>query len=304
MNFIHVTDVSESSKDSLVPKSSLQLVTTSTANTSNVNERILHRPRNTSTGSIPNNIVQDETARTTSSPADYRLPNGASMTLISTEGKALIIKDDLAFHKHEHHQRSVSSENITSSRDKLSTATFFTPQIRQKKLFAESGSLSSISSSPRDSPILARRIGKARSFNSFGNVSAESSPFPTRRATVADRFMYRSVVGHKPPVKRMISCPQLSCSQKTNEYHTLSSMSGERSLSRMSTELPELMASQKLHDGRKEENEENYRCVSPNSLERTMMDKNLQSRIDAFLNSLPITENEPRENDTCVEDLE
>lgn len=293
----------------LVPGSSLQHVNMNNSNRIKTHERVLNRPRNTSTGSVPKNLPQETThatldLRKTASNSDVHKLVSRASTNVTPTGALTVTSDEVVqdkiFYK-RHHQKSASTENITCSKEKLTTAPFLSPQIRQKKLSTDLVSCYSISSSPTNSPIRTRKLGTARSLNSFANTNNDSSPILTRRATVTDKRISRSEVGHKP-ITRIISCPQLNCSQATNDYRTLSSMSGERSLSRISTELPELMAGHRMHDDKREETEHNYRCVSPSNLERTMMDKNLQNRINAFLNSLP--DNEERESGTCDEETE
>lgn len=297
----------------VVPSSSLQHETINIAQKLKTNERILSRPRNTSTGSLPKNCNQENgnaalNLRKTASNSDvYNLVSLTSRN-VTPSGSTTLISDEVVqdkiFYK-RHNPKSASAENITfSSREKPTNSPFFSPQIRQKKLSADLASFSSVSSSsssPANSPNRTRKFGTVRRLNSFENINAESSPIPTRRATVIERRISRSSMGHKP-ITRMISCPQLNCS---HEFRTLSSMSGERSLSRKSTELPELMAVHKAIDDKRDETEHNYRCVSPNNLERTMMDKNLQNRINAFLDSLSENELGAREfeSDTCLEEL-
>jgi len=174
-------------------------------------------------------------------------------------------------------KRTISADNITA----VISSGNHSPPARRTTYASYGTSPSTHRASNISSPARQRKFA----------TSAESSPFLLRRELALEKNIHSNnsinpkVTGHKR-VSRMVSCPQIGLTSLESDFQTLKS-SDALPILKNKTEFPELVHDNHVGNFTYDASKSAMSVSPKNSVDNSHLDKNLQDRINSFLESLP-----------------
>lgn len=232
-------------------------------------KRILSRRHKISSGSTDSDTSYTDCISTYRVPSPLPIRRSSDIKSKSSDNLDANVAEPIKLFHKRNVKRTISADNLAAV---MSNSNRPTLPVR-RLTFASYGT------SPTSSGLASTAAGRQRKIA----TSAESTPPLLRKASA---FTDKTITGHQK-VNRMFSCPQLSHNAIPLEKE-LPNITG-LPITGAKAGLPEISQENQAQSDR-ETCQTGYMSVSPRNSDGSFMDKNLQQRINAFLDSLTVND--------------